>query len=63
MDVDLEGGATIFFPYLMQQDPEAFDGYGWVTSLDWTPGRIRYQVDRKVREGAELLGATNSGIE
>jgi hypothetical protein len=56
MMLDLEGGATVFFPYIMQQDPEAFDGYGWVTSLDWSPGRIRYQVDRKVRGGAGLLG-------
>ena len=56
MMLDLEGGATVFFPYLMQQDPEAFDGYGWVTSLDWSPGRIRYQVDRKVKGGTGLVG-------
>ena len=29
---------------------------GWVTSLDWTPGRIRYQVDRKVLGGTKLKG-------
>jgi len=29
---------------------------GWVTSLDWTPGRIRYQLDRKVLGGTKLKG-------
>jgi hypothetical protein len=29
---------------------------GWVTSLDWTPGKIRYQVDRKVLGGTKLKG-------
>jgi hypothetical protein len=27
-----------------------------VTSLDWTPGRIRYQLDRKVLGGTKLKG-------
>lgn len=56
MMLDLEGGATVLFPYLVDQDPDAFGGKGWVTSLDWTPGRIRYQVDRKVLGGTKLLG-------
>eukprot|EP00545_Synedropsis_sp_CCMP1620_P005279 CAMPEP_0119008564 /NCGR_PEP_ID=MMETSP1176-20130426/3790_1 /TAXON_ID=265551 /ORGANISM="Synedropsis recta cf, Strain CCMP1620" /LENGTH=442 /DNA_ID=CAMNT_0006960921 /DNA_START=108 /DNA_END=1436 /DNA_ORIENTATION=+ len=55
MMLDLEGGATVFFPYMMNQDTKVFDGYGWVTSLDWTPGKQRYQVDRKVK-GDNVLG-------
>ena len=56
MMLDLEGGATVLFPYVMDQDNNAFDGNGWVSSLDWTPGSIRYQVDRKVAGGKDLLG-------
>jgi hypothetical protein len=56
MMLDLEGGATVLLPFLMDQDPDAHDGYGWVTSLDWTPGRLRYQVDRKVLGGKSILG-------
>lgn len=56
MMMDLDGGATLLFPYKMDQHPDAFDGNGWVTSLDWTPGRIRYQVDRKVEGGKKLMG-------
>jgi len=56
MLLDLEGGASLLFPYLLDQDPEAHNGEGWVTSLDWTPGNIRYQVDRKVNGGPNLLG-------
>jgi len=56
MLLDLEGRATVLFPYLLDQDPSAFDGNGWVSSLDWSPGTQRYQVDRKVKGGAELLG-------
>ena len=56
MMLDLEGGATVLFPHLLDQDPQAHDGHGWVTSLDWTPGDIRYQVDRKVLGGLHLLG-------
>ena len=40
----------------MDQHPDAFDGNGWVTSLDWSPGNIRYQVDRKVPGGKGLMG-------
>jgi hypothetical protein len=29
---------------------------GWVMTLDWTPGSMRYQVDRKVCGGEGLLG-------
>jgi len=54
MLLDLEGGATALFPYKIDQDPEAHSGNGWVTSLDWTPGRIRFQVDRKVMGGVKL---------
>mmetsp|Transcript_14278 Transcript_14278/g.27088 ORF Transcript_14278/g.27088 Transcript_14278/m.27088 type:complete len:85 (+) Transcript_14278:514-768(+) len=56
MTVDLEGYTTLLFPHRMDQSPEAFGGNGWVTSLDWTPGRIRYQVDRKVLGGRKLKG-------
>jgi hypothetical protein len=56
MLLDLEGGATVLLPYLLDQDPTAHGGEGWVTSLDWTPGEIRYQVDRKVHGGDKLLG-------
>jgi hypothetical protein len=54
MLLDLEGGATLLFPYEMEQDPRAFEGNGWVTSLDWTPGNFRYQVDRKILGGRAL---------
>lgn len=54
--MELEGGASLLFPYEMDQDPSAFDGEGWVTSLDWTAGSMRYQVDRKVNGGPDLLG-------
>ena len=56
MVLDLEGYASTLFPYKIDQDPEAFDGNGWVQSLDWSPGRIRYQADRKVLGGAKLRG-------
>ena len=55
MMVDLEGGATLLFPFLINQDPEAFGGKGWVTSLDWTPYNMRFQVDRKVQSGVKLM--------
>jgi len=54
--LDLEGRATVLLPYLMDQDPAAHDGSGWVTTLDWTPGTQRYQVDRKTNGGKEILG-------
>lgn len=56
MLLDLEGRATVLFPYQMDQSPEAFDGNGWVSSLDWTPGTMRFQVDRKVNGGKDILG-------
>jgi hypothetical protein len=56
MLLDLEGRATVLFPYQMDQSPEAFDGNGWVSSLDWTPDTMRFQVDRKVNGGKEILG-------
>lgn len=54
--LDLEGGASLLLPYLLDQDPAAHNGTGWVTSLDWTPKNIRYQVDRKVDGGPKLMG-------
>jgi len=56
MMLNLEGSATVLFPYQLDQDPRSFSGNGWVTSLDWSPGKIRYQVDRKVHGGEKMLG-------
>ena len=56
MMLELEGGATILFPYLMDQDPDKYPDSGWVTSLDWTPESIRFQLDRKVNGGKDILG-------
>jgi hypothetical protein len=56
MLLDLEGQATVLFPYQMDQASGSFDGNGWVSSLDWTPGSMRFQVDRKVNGGKEILG-------
>lgn len=56
MMIDLDGGASVLFPHTIDQDPAAFDGNGWVTSLDWTPGAIRYQADRKVNSGTKIKG-------
>jgi hypothetical protein len=57
MKLDLEGGATLLFPYLMDQNPDTYPNSGWVTSLDWTPaGLYRYQVDRKVNADKGILG-------
>ena len=54
--LDLEGGATLLLPYLMDQDPTVYAEAGWVTSLDWSPGQYRFQVDRKVNGGKDILG-------
>lgn len=54
--LDLEGGATLLMPYVMDQDPTTHPESGWVTSLDWTPGKFRYQLDRKVNGGEGILG-------
>jgi hypothetical protein len=65
--VDLDGGATALFPIIMEQvgsfgddenetDGSEDDSIGWVTSLDWTAGPMRYQVDRKVHGGRRLRG-------
>jgi hypothetical protein len=54
--LDLEGRATVLLPYLMDQDPAVHEDSGWVTSLDWTPGTQRYQLDRKTSGGKALLG-------
>jgi hypothetical protein len=55
MVLDLPGQATVLFPFKLDQAPEAFGGTGWVTSLDWTPDTMRYQVDRKVKGGVDLM--------
>ena len=55
MLLDFEGGSTVLLPHRLDQH-ENDDGLGWVTSLDWTPGPIRYQVDRKVMGGSKLKG-------
>jgi len=54
MLLDFEGGATLLLPHRLDQNTE--DSLGWVTSMDWTPGKIRYQVDRKVLGGTKLKG-------
>jgi hypothetical protein len=54
--LDLEGGATLLLPFIMDQDPMAHPESGWVTSLDWSPGQYRFQVDRKVNGGKDILG-------
>ena len=61
MLLDFEGGATVLLPHRLDQHDDDDtdkdeDGFGWVTSLDWTPGKIRYQVDRKVLGGKKLKG-------
>jgi hypothetical protein len=57
MMLDLEGGATLLVPYKIDQDSQAHpDSLGWVTTLDWAPGSIRFQVDRKINAGEEVLG-------
>jgi hypothetical protein len=55
MLLDFEGGATVLLPHRLDQSTDD-DDLGWVTSLDWTPGKIRYQVDRKVLGGIKLKG-------
>lgn len=54
MLIPLEGRATVLFPYQLDQD-DTFEKSGWVTSLDWTPGPLRFQVDRKVQGQKDLL--------
>jgi hypothetical protein len=53
--LDLPGHATVLLPYKMDQHEDERIS-GWVTSLDWTPGPMRYQVDRKIQSGTGLLG-------
>jgi hypothetical protein len=62
--VDLDGSATALFPVIIDQidnnesdeDYDQDDRIGWVTSLDWTAGGMRYQVDRKVHSGRHVRG-------
>lgn len=55
MSIDVEGGASILCPYLIDQTTSTLKD-GWVLSLDWTPGSIRYQVDRKFLPGEKIKG-------
>ena len=55
MLLDFEGGATLLLPHRLDQNTDD-DSVGWVTSLDWTPGKVRYQVDRKVLAGTKMKG-------
>lgn len=55
MLLDFEGGSTVLLPHRLDQNEDDGEA-GWVTSLDWTPGPIRYQVDRKVMGGSKLKG-------
>lgn len=54
ISLNLEGGATVLFPHKIDQDPKAHDGKGWVQTLDWCPGRLRYQADKKIKSGKDL---------
>jgi len=57
MQLDFDGHATALFPYKIDQVAvDDDDRGGWVFSLDWTPGAMRYQVDRKIHGGKQLLG-------
>ena len=58
MMLDLEGGATILSHTQLIRIP--MPSMEMVTSLDWTPGRIRYQVDRKVLQGTKTKGLAQS---
>jgi len=50
------GFATALFPHTIDQDPNAYDGKGWVATLDWSPGKMRYQADRKFEGGTGVKG-------
>jgi len=56
MQLDLEGYATVLFPHVLEQDSNKYDGNGWCISLDWTPGKMRYQADRKFLGGKSIKG-------
>ena len=56
MFLDLDGGASLLFPHTLKQDDADDSPKGYVTSLDWTPGRIRFQADRKIIAGNQLKG-------
>ncbi|KAL3823069.1 hypothetical protein ACHAXA_011121 [Cyclostephanos tholiformis] len=55
MEVEVEATSETSSPSSSSSSSSSFQ-LGWVTSLDWTPGRIRYQVDRKVLGGTKLKG-------
>ena len=54
MLLDFEGGATVLLPHKLDQNTD--DSLSWVTSLDKSFGKLRYQVDRKVLGGTKLKG-------
>jgi hypothetical protein len=63
--VDMEGGATALFPVRIDQNVEDSEteigengnrAVNWITSLDWTAGAMRYQVDRKSHGGVNIRG-------
>jgi len=55
MFIDLEGSASALFPFILDQDPLVHGSdAAWVTSLDWSPGRFRYQVDKKFLSGPSI---------
>jgi len=59
VSIDLEGESTVLLPHTIDQIGEDGAGgtvLGWVWSLDWTPGKMRYQADRKVKGGVGLRG-------
>jgi len=56
MCLDLEGHASALFPYAIDQTNGAFDNGNWCITLDWTPGKMRYQLDRKFFGGSKIKG-------
>lgn len=44
LSLDMQGGASLLIPFKLSATD---DNSSYVTSLDWSPGRMRYQVDRK----------------
>jgi len=57
MLVEFDGYTSSLFPYVISQ-AEDVDGEnshrGVVASIDWSPGRMRYQVDRKMQFGRHV---------
>lgn len=53
MLLPMEGRASVLVPHTLYQD-DTFDS-GWVTTIDWTPGSQRFQVDRKIQAAPSLM--------